>query len=69
MVPDRVRVAGVAVREGVLEGFGGRQAAVFAESFAEGELRRPDTIEPPGVARRLGVGKLEEAGRGLRDIA
>ena len=67
--PDRARVVIVAVLEGMLEGSGGEQAAVLADSLAERELRRPDTIKPPGAVRRLGVGKLEEAGRGLWDIA
>jgi len=31
VVPERVRVGGVAVLEGLLEGFGGQQAVVFAE--------------------------------------
>ena len=38
--PKRVRVVGVAVFEGVLEGFGGQQAAVFAEGAEEDPVQQ-----------------------------
>ncbi len=51
VVPERVRVVGVAVLEGALEGFGGQQAAVFAKGAEQ------DTVqELLGAAQDFGRG-------------
>jgi TctA family transporter len=40
VVPERVRVVGVAVLEGVLEGFGGQQAAVLAKGAEQDAVQQ-----------------------------
>jgi hypothetical protein len=48
--PDGARVIGVAVLEGVFEGFGGQQAAVFAEGAEQ------DAVQQLLVQRRISGG-------------